>query len=483
MEPRRTEYLRGQRFGGYTIEEELGRGSLTSIYRVRKRGDAQTHVLMVITLPEHLSERGRERFLARFDRCSARLADLRHPHIFPVEGWGQQSDDPYLLLPDIEAGKTLADELRLHGRCSLAYAAAVVDRVAETLEYAHSHDILHRGLSPAHILLREELFVQVTGFGLAQLLEMQGVEDTTGEPQAHLKALAGGFFAPAEYLAPEVVQGSPPSARADVYALGILLFEMLSGQPPFHTDSYLETALQHVRSRLPSLHALCPEVPLALELVIHQALKRDPGQRFQSPRDLASACMRVLTRRPFSIVTMARTQSGVPGVETAASGQGHHWDTERSSTRETLATSSAVERDEAESLGLAGMRQTRTSLRVQPSVQAKPRADAGQSVARRTIKLEPAGNGGRGEPGRAHGGTNEEQMGALFTVLEGMPRPSYGEALGGRMLVQVPEPVPSGGLSSLRSRIENALSELLPVPATPTALWRRRRFDNMFPHG
>ncbi len=371
----------------------------------------------------------------------------------------------------------------MHGRCSLAYAAAVVDRVAETLEYAHSHDILHRGLSPAHILLREELFVQVTGFGLAQLLEMQGVEDTTGEPQAHLKALAGGFFAPAEYLAPEVVQGSPPSARADVYALGILLFEMLSGQPPFHTDSYLETALQHVRSRLPSLHALCPEVPLALELVIHQALKRDPGQRFQSPRDLASACMRVLTRRPFSIVTMARTQSGVPGGETAASGQGHHWDTERSSTRETLATSSAVERDEAESLGLAGMRQTRTSLRVQPSAQAKPRADAGQSAARRTIKLERAGIGGRGEPGRALGGTNEEQMGALFTVLEGMPRPSYGEALGGRMLVQVPEPVPSGGLSSLRSRIENALSELLPVPATPTALWRRRRFDNMFPHG
>ena len=88
MEPRRTEYLRGQRFGGYTIEEELGRGSLTSIYRVRKRGDAQTHVLMVITLPEHLSERSRERFLARFDRCAARLADLRHPHIFPVEGWG-----------------------------------------------------------------------------------------------------------------------------------------------------------------------------------------------------------------------------------------------------------------------------------------------------------------------------------------------------------------------------------------------------------
>ena len=97
---------------------------------------------------------------------------------------------------------------------------------------------------------------------------------------------------------------------------------MLSGQPPFHTDSYLETAFQHVRSRLPSLHALCPEVPLALELVIHQALKRDPGQRFQSPRDLASACMRVLTRRPFSIVTMARTQSGVQAGETAASGQG-----------------------------------------------------------------------------------------------------------------------------------------------------------------
>lgn len=479
MEPKRTEYLRGQRFGGYTIEDELGRGQLTSIYRVRKRGDAQSHALMVITLPAHLTEHARDRFLARFDLEAARLAALSHPHIFPIEGWGQQSDAPYLLLPDIDVGRTLANELRTHGRCSLAYAAAVVDRVAETLEYAHSHDILHRGLSSARVLLREELFVQVMGFGLAQLLEMQGVEDTAEVPQAHLKALAGGFFAPAEYLAPEVVQGDPATTRADVYALGVLLFEMLCGRPPFHADSYLETAFQHVRSPLPRMSALCPEVPLALELVIHQALKRDPRQRFQSPRDLAGACLRVLTRRPFSVVMMARTQSG--GLEAASQEkQGNPWGRGRPGVLEAPASFSAGEGEEGKSPGMT-RRWERPALRLGQSHPSGQESRAGSAFAHKGIKLDAAGESGRAQRS-ASIETNEAQIGALFSVLEGMPRPSYGGALGGRMLVQVPEPVPSGGLSSFRSRLLSVLAELRPIPASPSALWRRRRFDSMFPH-
>jgi hypothetical protein len=234
-----------------------------------------------------------------------------------------------------------------------------------------------------------------------------------------------------------------------------------------------------VRSPLPRMSALCPEVPLALELVIHQALKRDPRQRFQSPRDLAGACLRVLTRRPFSVVMMARESRG--GLEAAsAEKQGYLWGRGRPDVLEAAASFSPVEGKEGKSPGMT-RRWERPALASGQSHPAGQESRAGSASAHKTIQLDAGGEGGRAQRS-ASTETNEAHIGALFSVLEGMPRPSYGQALGGRMLVQVPEPVPSGGLGSLRSRLLSVLAELRPIPASPSALWRRRRFDSMFPH-
>ena len=476
MQPRDADQFCGQTIRGYLVEEYLGKGRLTALYRVRKRAEAESRVLTIIMVPEHLQASARERFFLRFDQEAARLVQLNHPHIFPLEGWGQQAGYPYLLMPD-QRGKTLATELSQHGSVSLAYAAAVLDRVAETLEYARDHGVLHRGLAPTRIFLHPELFIQVAGFGLVSLLERSGIDQAADEPQAHLQTIAGTFFEPPEYLAPEVVLGRAGDGRADVYAMGILLWEMLGGRPPFTGGSFLDVAAKHVRQPLPSLHAIRPDVPLALELVIHQALKRDPSQRFQSPRDLAAACLRVLTRRPFALV-LQRRESAVPGI---GQGSGQH-----------LPIAGATTPGPSEH---AFSPTWRAAPAEQPLPEHRPAPSASAALIER--QKEAGGHSRHATPtaselwiSRAKTGAHAdeqdagspstqldgERIGALFSALESMPRPTFGTVTGGRILVPVPDPVPGEATTTLRGMLDAALAEILPTRRRLS----RRRFGSMF---
>jgi serine/threonine protein kinase len=474
MQPIGADQFCGQTIHGYHVEEYLGKGRLTALYRVRKRAAAESRVLTIVMVPERLQGSARERFFLRFDEEAARLVQLKHPHIFPLEGWGQQAGYPYLLMPD-QRGKTLATELRHAGGVSLAYAAAVLDRVAETLEYALDHGVLHRNLSPARIFLHAELFIQVAGFGLVSLLERRGIDQAEDDPHAHLQTIAGTYFEPPEYLAPEVVLGRPGDGRADVYAMGILLWDLLSGHPPFTGGSYLDVAARHVRQPLPSLHALRPDVPLALELVVHQALKRDPSQRFQSPRDLAAACLRVLTRRPFSLV-IKRSEAALPGSE-----QG---------SEQPMPIAGALAPGPSEEVFSPTWRAT-SAQQVLREQRPAPTTSATRSEQQggREGPSSPATRSERHAP-RAETGTHPEEqqaassstrldgerIDALFSALESMPRPTFGTVTGGRILVPVPEPVPREVTTTLREMLDAALAEILPTRRRHS----RRRFGSMF---
>ena len=127
---------------------------------------------------------------------------------------------------------------------------------------------------------------------------MVGDEAMASSPYAHLKNIASGYLGAAEYLAPEVVKGTPPDPRSDVYSLGVILFQLLSGQPPFTGRDYLEIAQMHVCKPLPSIHNINPNIPVTLELILNRALYRNPEHRFQTPEDFVTAYAHVLDGQP-----------------------------------------------------------------------------------------------------------------------------------------------------------------------------------------
>ena len=187
---------------------------------------------------------------------------------------------------------SLADILKRRGRLHHTEVLDILQQVAAGLAYAHGKGIFHGALKPSNIVLNNQEEVLVAGFGLMRILQMRGIEQDE-RPYGHLFSIAGTFLTSAEYIAPEVVQGQPGDARTDIYSLGMILFELLSGKTPFMGTNPLEVAKQHVRQPVLSLRTHCPDIPLALAAIVNQALDRDPARRFQRVDELAEAFARV----------------------------------------------------------------------------------------------------------------------------------------------------------------------------------------------
>ena len=296
MDTRADPFL-GKMIRGYRLEQLLGRGSATAVYRARTEELWQVPELIVTILlvPEHLSVRAKERFVARFEETARRLSALRHPFLFPLYGYGQQEGIYYLLTPDLQ-GETLAHHMQKHKRFTPSEILPIFTPIATALSHIHQQGFVYQFLQPANILLVNSANAQVTGLGLSQLLSLHELEDEP-TPYTYLKNFTGMFMGAPHYLAPEVVKKGEANPRSDVYSLGILLYEMLSNQSPFSGDDYLTIAQKHVRETIPSFHDAAPDLPVALELIINRALHRTPEQRFQSPDELVAAYAHVLDER------------------------------------------------------------------------------------------------------------------------------------------------------------------------------------------
>ncbi|HLI05221.1 MAG TPA: protein kinase [Ktedonobacteraceae bacterium] len=293
------ETLVGQTLGSYHIERLLGQGRLSAVYLGRQA--ATPVAVTTFLIPATFSAQARERFLARFRREAQALVSLNHPRILPIYAYGVEYGHPYLVTPYAADG-SLANVLKQRGRCTPVFILQALEQIAAALDYAHAHGVVHGTLKPANVLLHgsDERDLQVAGFSLVRILEMRGIEQS-GFPYAHLLNIAGTFLGTPEYIAPECVQGQPADARSDIYALGILLFELLSGKPPFTGSDPVQIALQHGQQPLPSLRRLCPDVAPALEVVVNRALARDPAQRFQHAGELAAAFAQALSSRPSAV--------------------------------------------------------------------------------------------------------------------------------------------------------------------------------------
>jgi eukaryotic-like serine/threonine-protein kinase len=237
-----------------------------------------TRRVAIKVLHPHLA--GDDAFRTRFRREAVSAAKLAHPHIVTTYDTGRDADFAYIVMELVE-GTTLARLLRSQGPLPVAQAIDVAVQVADALACAHSHGVVHRDVKPANILLRDDGHVKVADFGIAKA------------GAGHDLTRTGVVMGTAKYLSPEQVSGNPADAGSDIYALGIVLYEMLAGAPPFVGDTELSTAVARLTAAPGSLRDRRPDIPRSLEAVVLRSLARDPAARFQSAEEMRASLLAV----------------------------------------------------------------------------------------------------------------------------------------------------------------------------------------------
>ncbi len=275
-----------QILGNYQIEERLGRGGMATVYRARQL-NMRRDVAIKIMSAELVED---PQFVARFEREAQVIASLEHPRILPVHDFGHEGELFYLVMRLIE-GETLYDRM-LDGPLPPATAAKLVTQIAEALDYAHGRGVIHRDLKPNNILLDEYDNVYMMDFGLAKLLAAT----------SHLTETGMVLGTPA-YMAPEQWRGDPVDARTDVYALGVILYEMVCGQPPFEgADTPFTLMYKHLNDTPQAPRSILPSLPAGVDAVILRALAKDPAGRYDSAGALARAFSAALDGAPAAEV-------------------------------------------------------------------------------------------------------------------------------------------------------------------------------------
>jgi WD40 repeat protein len=276
---------------GYEIEGELGRGGMGVVYKARDLALQRTVALKLILAGGQAGAEERRRFQVEAEAVAA----LQHPNIVQIHAVGEHDGRPYCALELVEGG-SLAQKLA-GGSLSPAEAAALVEALARALDLAHGRRIVHRDLKPANVLLAADGTPKVTDFGLARRLDVEGHPTQTG-------AVLGTPC----YMAPEQARGQAVGPAADVYALGAILYECLTGRPPFQGASAVET-LDLVRRQEPvAPRWLNPRLPRDLETVCLKCLRKEPAQRYASAAALAEDLSRWRAGKPIAAWPVGRVE-------------------------------------------------------------------------------------------------------------------------------------------------------------------------------
>src|SRR6185312_2768695 len=223
-------------------------------------------------------------FRERFVRESRLAASIDHPNVIPIYYTGEHEGELYIAMRYVE-GNDLRTLVRAAGRLDPGRAVAIVAQVGNALDAAHERGIVHRDVKPANVLLGAGDHAYLTDFGLTKRISSQ-----SGNTRA------GGWVGTLGFVAPEQIRGERVDARADIYALGCVLFHALAGGAPYQRDSDEATLWAHLHDDPPALRASAPDAPPALQAVIDRALAKDPADRFQSAGDLGRAALAAVGR-------------------------------------------------------------------------------------------------------------------------------------------------------------------------------------------
>ncbi len=259
----------------YTVERQLGAGGMAIVFLAQDHKHRRSVAIKVLR-PEIAASIGAERFLQEIEIA----ARLQHPHILPLYDSGAAQGLLYYVMPFVQ-GEALADRLRREGRLPLRDAYRIAAEVAGALDYAHREGVVHRDIKPENVLLSEGHAV-IADFGIARALSAAGGRDITQ---------AGMAVGTPSYMSPEQATGSSGEldGRSDIYSLGCVLYEMLSGTVPYPGDSYQEILTKSLTGEIPRVSAARDDVPAGVEASIVRALARDPSERFPTAGEFATA--------------------------------------------------------------------------------------------------------------------------------------------------------------------------------------------------
>ena len=299
------ENLIGKNIGRYHILEKLGEGGMAVVYKAfDTRLERDVAVKFIRT--ERIAPQDLKQMLARFEREAKALARFHHPNIVTIFDYGEYGDIPFLIMEYLP-GKSLK---KLAGQVvPWQQALKLLIPVAEALAYAHKRDVLHRDVKPGNILFDENNNPKLADFGIAMVLE--------SEDAAHLTLTGTGVGTP-DYMSPEQCLGNQATGRSDVYALGIVLYELVTGRRPYRADTPMAVIVKQINDPLPRPRDLNPQLPEPVENLLIKALAKDANDRYMDMQHFATAMQDVLdqdrlptngyisfTNRDFSCYTTA----------------------------------------------------------------------------------------------------------------------------------------------------------------------------------
>jgi len=262
--------LLGTRLNGrYRLDARIASGGMSTVYRAFDE-TLERQVAIKLMNREVSSETDQ---LERFRREARAVAQLNHPHVVGVIDAGEDEGRPYIVFEYVE-GETLKERIRRHGRLAIAESIAYAVEIGRALGAAHARHIVHRDVKPQNVLIDEEGTAKVTDFGIARTLEEDGL------------TADGRVLGTTDYVAPEQALGHHVTGQSDLYSLGIVLYEMLTGEVPFKGENQVAVAMKHVREALPDVQTKRPEVSAALAAVIDRATAKRVEDRYADDAEL-----------------------------------------------------------------------------------------------------------------------------------------------------------------------------------------------------
>ena len=257
--------------GQYQIIEPIRQGGMSVVYKAYQESLDRYVAIKV------LSHHSDPQFAARFKREARAIAQLQHPNILPIYDSNEQDGILYLVMQYIENGTTLGDQL--DEPIETGRALRLVGKVLDALSYAHERGIIHRDIKPANVLLPAPDWPMLADFGIVKLRDDNQKLTTPGL-----------VIGTAAYMAPEQASGRPVDARTDLYATGVVLYELVTGRVPFDASTPMEMLAKHAYEPPLPPRSVIPSIPIEVETLLLRALEKDPAARYQSAADMSAAC-------------------------------------------------------------------------------------------------------------------------------------------------------------------------------------------------